>query len=107
MAKRVAALYDIHGNLAALADVPADALAVRGHTRTQFERTIGRVRVVNAGSVGMAYEDEPGAYWLLPGPGIERRRSGYELDAGDYQVAWPSATREEAVAWLESRAIGS
>ena len=31
----------------------------------QFDRTIGGTRVVNAGSVGMPYEDEPGAYWLL------------------------------------------
>ena len=31
----------------------------------QFERTIAGKRVVNSGSVGMPYEDEPGAYWTL------------------------------------------
>ena len=45
-----------------------------------FDRTIGRVRVVNAGSVGMPF-GEPGADWLLLGPGIERRRTAYELTA--------------------------
>ena len=40
----------------------------------QFDRRIGDVRVVNAGSVGMPYA-EPGAYWLLLGPGVEFRRT--------------------------------
>jgi diadenosine tetraphosphatase ApaH/serine/threonine PP2A family protein phosphatase len=85
--------------------VDAD-LVVCGHTHTQFERTIGGVRVVNSGSVGMAYEDEPGAYWALLGPDVERRRTPYDLDTGDYPVEWPSATREEAVAFFETRAVG-
>jgi putative phosphoesterase len=93
---------------AAIADqfaVDAD-LVVCGHTHTQFERTIGGVRVVNSGSVGMPYEDEPGAYWTLLGPGVERRRTSYELDTGDYPFEWPSGTREEAVAFFETRAVG-
>jgi hypothetical protein len=44
----------------------------------QFDRTIGNVRVVNAGSVGMPY-GEPGASWLLLGPETELRRSAYDL----------------------------
>src|ERR1700730_1351231 len=48
-------------------------LAVCGHTHMQFDRRIGDVRVVNAGSVGMPYA-EPGAYRLLLGPGVEFRR---------------------------------
>ena len=39
------------------------------------------MRVVNAGSVGMAYEDEPGAYWAVLGPEVELRRSEYDVDA--------------------------
>jgi predicted phosphodiesterase len=31
----------------------------------QFVRTIAGKRVVNSGSVGMPYEDRPGAYWSL------------------------------------------
>jgi predicted phosphodiesterase len=41
-----------------------------GQTHMQFDRTIGKVRVVNAGSVGMPL-GEPGAYWLLLGLNIE------------------------------------
>ena len=85
--------------------VDAD-LVMCGHTHTQFDRTLGGVRVVNSGSVGMPYEDEPGAYWTLLGPGVEHRRTSYELDTGDYPFDWPSATREEAVAFFETRAVG-
>jgi diadenosine tetraphosphatase ApaH/serine/threonine PP2A family protein phosphatase len=87
------------------ADVDAD-LVVCGHTHTQFERTIAGRRVVNAGSVGMAYEREPGAYWtLLNGSAVEHRRTPYELDTGDYPGEWPSASRDEAIAFFEARAV--
>lgn len=33
---------------------------------------------MNAGSVGMPY-GEPGAYWLLLGPGVELRHTPYDL----------------------------
>ena len=58
------------------AGVQAD-LVVCGHTHMQFDRLVGRVRVVNAGSVGMPY-GEPGACWLWLGPGIELRRTRYD-----------------------------
>jgi putative phosphoesterase len=53
-------------------------LVVCGHTHMQFDRTIGNIRVVNAGSVGMPFQD-PGAYWLLLGPDIQLRRTAYDL----------------------------
>lgn len=56
-------------------------LIVCGHTHTQFNRRIGRHRVVNAGSVGMPYEDDPGAYWAIIGEGIELRRTQYDFTA--------------------------
>jgi len=45
-------------------DVDADVV-VCGHTHMQFDRTIAGKRVVNSGSVGEPFEDEPGAYWTL------------------------------------------
>ena len=68
---------------------------VCGHTHTQFERTVAGVHVINAGSVGMAYEDEPGAYWLL---GLVHRRTPYE-------GAELKATREEAVTEFTERGL--
>lgn len=68
---------------------------VCGHTHTQFERTVAGVRVVNAGSVGMPYEEEPGAYWLLD---LAPRRTPY---AG----AELKATREEAVTEFTERGL--
>lgn len=56
-------------------DVP---LVICGHTHMQFERTIGRVGVVNAGSVGMPY-GQPGAYWLVLGPDVQLRHTRYDL----------------------------
>jgi len=49
-----------------------------GHTHMQFDRTIGRIRVVNAGSVGMPF-GEPGAYWLLLGPDVQFRHTLYDF----------------------------
>ena len=53
-------------------------VVICGHTHMQLDRTIGRVRVVNAGSVGMPY-GEPGAYWLLLGPNVQLRHTSYDL----------------------------
>lgn len=86
-----------------------EPVVVCGHTHVQFDRTVGATRVVNAGSVGMPYEDEPGAYWLLLGPGIDLRRTTYDVDgmlaaieASDYPDEWPQATAEEATTHFES-----
>jgi putative phosphoesterase len=68
--------------------VDADVVVV-GHVHAQYERVIAGKRVINAGSVGMAYEEEPGAYWLLD---LVPRRTDYE-GAGKAET-----TREEAVA---------
>jgi predicted phosphodiesterase len=50
-----------------------------GHTHMQFDRMIGKVRVVNAGSVGMPF-GKPGADWLLLGPGVQLRHTDYDLN---------------------------
>jgi len=54
------------------------SLVVCGHTHMQFDRMVGEVRVVNAGSVGMLF-GEPGADWLLIGPEPQLRRTPYDL----------------------------
>jgi len=51
---------------------------VCGHTHMQFDRMIGRTRVVNAGSVGEPY-GAPGAHWLLLGPEVQLQRTPYDL----------------------------
>jgi putative phosphoesterase len=59
-----------------------EPLVVCGHTHHQFELRAGAQRVVNAGSVGMPYEGEPGAFWLLVADGEpELRRSDYDVEA--------------------------
>ena len=70
--------------LPAFADAGASTV-ICGHTHMQFDRRIGDVRVVNAGSVGMPY-GEPGAYWLLLGSDVELRRTPYDLDAAAERI---------------------
>ena len=83
---------------AALDGVEADVV-VCGHTHIQFDRRIDDIRLVNAGSVGMPYEHEPGAYWALLGPDVELRRTTYEpgdLAASGWPDKLPELTPEEA-----------
>jgi predicted phosphodiesterase len=68
-------------------------LVVCGHTHMQFDRWIDDLRVVNAGSVGMPF-GEPGAYWLLLGPGVHLRRTVYDAAAAVDRIratAYPQA----------------
>ena len=63
-----------------LEPVEAD-IVVCGHTHMAFDRHVGHVRVVNAGSVGMPFGD-PGAFWcLISDQGILIRRTMYDLEA--------------------------
>jgi predicted phosphodiesterase len=56
------------------------SVVICGHTHMQFDRMIGKTRVVNAGSVGMPF-GEPGARWALLGPGIELKCTSYDRAA--------------------------
>jgi putative phosphoesterase len=68
-------------------------VVVCGHTHMQFDRMVDRVRVVNAGSVGMPY-GEPGAYWAMLGPGLDLRKTDYDRNQ--------AAARIRAKGWGEA-----
>jgi len=69
-----------------LAGVEADVV-VAGHTHSQVDRRVAGVRWVNGGSVGMPYEDEPGARWaLLSADGVELRRTAYDREAAAERI---------------------
>jgi putative phosphoesterase len=92
----------------ALASV-AQTMVVCGHTHVQFDRRIGEIRLVNSGSVGMPYEDEPGAYWTLLGPDVEFRRTPYvpgDIKATKWPEEWPTATANEATEFFEGLSLG-
>jgi predicted phosphodiesterase len=68
-------------------------LVVCGHTHMQFDRMIGRTRVVNAGSVGNPFGAQ-GAFWLLLAPGVEPRRTHYDFAEAARRIratAYPGA----------------
>jgi putative phosphoesterase len=69
-----------------------EEIVVCGHTHMQVDRRVGRWRVVNAGSVGLAYDEGPHPRWAMLGPDVEHRRS--ELDreraaAAIRSAGWP------------------
>ena len=72
----------------------ADAdVVLCGHTHLQFERTLGDLRIVNAGSVGMPF-DGPGACWALIDGGVTLRRTPYDVEAAAETIrrsAYPGA----------------
>lgn len=62
------------------------SLIVCGHTHMQFDRAIGKIRVVNAGSVGMPFGGQAGADWLLLGPDVQLRHTPYDLAAAAERI---------------------
>lgn len=57
----------------------SEGVVVCGHTHMQFDRRVGGVRLVNAGSVGMPF-GAPGAHWLRLGPDVEALHTRYDLE---------------------------
>jgi putative phosphoesterase len=92
---------------------------VIGHTHHQFDRRIGDLRVVNAGSVGMPYEGEVAAFWAMVDDGEPTfRKTHFDIDRAVEELhasGWPQAddfiaenvlqavTRDEAIAAQEAR----
>jgi putative phosphoesterase len=99
-----------------LADVEERAV-VTAHTHVSYERVVDGTRLLNPGSVGLPYEGRSGAYWALLGPGVEHRRTEYDLDEAERRIrrgGGPFAdltiellrsppTRAEAIEHAESR----
>ena len=88
-------------------------LVVAGHTHMQFSRD----RWVNAGSVGMPYQDDVAAFWALVSDEVEFRRTAFDVERAATEFlasGWPSAesfvaenlrtapSRAEATAYFES-----
>ena len=104
--------------LEAFADVDAD-LVVAGHTHMQLDRMVGEVRFVNAGSVGMPYEDEVAAFWtLIDSDEVVFRKTAFDVERAAAEIGaseWPGAqefvaenllvapSRAEATQVFESR----
>jgi putative phosphoesterase len=92
---------------------------VIGHTHHQFDRRIGALRVVNAGSIGMPYEGEVAAFWTMIVDGepefrktpidVERavagiRASGWEgAEAFIAENLLVAVDRDEAVRYFEGQ----
>jgi predicted phosphodiesterase len=88
-------------------------LVVAGHTHMQFRRG----SFVNAGSVGMPYEDEVAAFWAIVSDDVDFKRTPFDVERAVADIrrsGWPGAdefigenllvapSREEATAYFES-----
>jgi putative phosphoesterase len=82
--------------LPVFAGAEADVV-VCGHTHMQFDRMVGGIRVVNAGSVGMPF-GRPGADWLLLGQQIELRHTSYDPAIAAERIRATSYPQAEAFA---------
>jgi putative phosphoesterase len=71
---------------------------VCGHTHTQFDRRVADKRVVNAGSVGLPYEDAPGAYWALLDAEVDLLRTTYDFESAAERIAASSCPYSEEIA---------
>ena len=68
--------------LAPMLDGVEESLVVCGHTHHQFELRAGDRLVVNAGSVGLPYQGDAAAFWLLVDDGQhELRRTEVDVEA--------------------------
>jgi putative phosphoesterase len=63
-----------------------ESAVVTAHTHVSYERVVDGTRLLNPGSVGLPYEGRPGAYWALLGPGVEHRRTDYDLDHAERRI---------------------
>ena len=78
----------------ALAAVNA-RLVVAGHTHMQFRRG----KFVNAGSVGMPYEDDVAAFWAIVSEDVEFKRTPFDVERAIAEIeASQWLNREEFVA---------
>jgi len=71
-------------------------LVVAGHTHIQFR---WRDRFVNAGSIGMPYEDDVAAFWAIVGDDVEFKRTAFDVERAIAEIEkteWPA--RDEFVA---------
>ena len=62
------------------------ATVVCGHTHMPFDRRVGDVRVVNAGSVGMPFGVAGACWLLLDEDGVRLRRTMYDLEAAAERI---------------------
>jgi predicted phosphodiesterase len=96
-----------------------EGVVVIGHTHHQFDRRAGGLRVVNAGSAGMPYEDDVAAFWALVEEGEPAfRRTPFDVERAVAEVrasGWPGAdefvaenllvapSRREAIEYFEAQ----
>jgi putative phosphoesterase len=98
-----------------------EPVVVTAHTHVSYERVVDGTRLINPGSVGLPYEGRAGAYWAMLGPGVEHRRTAYDLEEAERRIradGGPFAdltmelllappTRAEAIAHAEERAFSA
>ena len=57
-----------------------ERVVVTAHVHLPYERTVGALRLLGPGSVGLPYGDGGVAYWALLGPEVELRRTEYDVE---------------------------
>ena len=78
-----------------LFDDSAERTFVVGHTHMQFDRLVGKKRIINSGSVGMPF-DKIGAHWLVISDDIECCTTAYDFQGASKMIentSYPGKTK--------------
>lgn len=78
------------------ATVSAD-LVVCGHTHMQVTHTLGHLKIINAGSVGMPF-GATGAYWLMLDDQVDLKHTAYDLNGAAEVIKASSSPSRESFA---------
>jgi len=93
--------------VASLLEGVSERRVVTGHVHLQFERDVGGVRWIGAGSVGCPYVlDDPAPEWVLVEDGeVSFRRTAYDVERADAAIRASGYPR--AAEYVENRVVGA
>ena len=75
-------------------------VVVTAHVHLQYDRTVGGIRCVGPGSVGLPYGEGGTANWALLGPDVDLRRTEYDVEAAVALMRATDDPRVEAIVEL-------
>ena len=77
-----------------------ERVVVTAHVHLPYDRSVGDVRLLGPGSVGLPYGAGGAAFWALLGPEVELRRTPYDVDDAIAQMRATGDPRADAIAEL-------
>ena len=77
-----------------------ERVVVTAHVHLPYERTVGELRLLGPGSVGLPYGDGEAAFWALLGPDVELRRTEYDVEGAIASMRATDDPKAEEIAGM-------